>query len=60
MVVSNGADVFGAQSEPRAGHYRSRHLSTRAQHLALEGDFTGVRGKLLDQQQGVGRVQTDP
>src|SRR5262249_30205652 len=56
-IVADGADVLGAESEAGAGDYRAGDLSAGTEVLLFEGDFAGVRGKVGDDEEGVGGVE---
>jgi hypothetical protein len=46
LVVPDGANVLGAQTQPRARHQRAGHLPARADHLFLEQHLPGVCRKV--------------
>jgi hypothetical protein len=59
FVVADRPDVFHSKPELRAGHQGARNLPARAQDLALESHFPGIGGKMPNQDQCIGCVETD-
>jgi hypothetical protein len=57
LIVPDGADILGAQSQAGASHHGAGHLATRADGFPLEGRFAGVRRKSRHDEQRVGSIQ---
>ena len=59
LIVADGADVLGAQSETRAGHHGAGHLSAGADNLPFERRLAGIGRKSRHDQHSVGGIQAD-
>ena len=57
LVVADGADVLGAEPEPRTSDQRAGYLSAWAEDLAFERYFAAISGKMRDDDERIGGVQ---
>ena len=57
QVVAHGADVLGAQSQAGTGDKGAGHLAAGAEVFFLEWHLAGIRRKMRNNQQGVGRIE---
>src|SRR4051794_5811759 len=57
QVVADSTDVFRPQAQLGAANYGSSDLSSGAEHFVLERYFPRIGRKLVEQDEGVGRVE---
>ncbi len=58
-VVTNGADVFDAECQMGTSNHGAGDMAAGAEDLVVKSDFTGVSGKVREQDERIGGVESN-